>query len=228
VLSLAGSLGAYVLIAGAREPPRSRRTALASTVQQDLAHRQENRMLVRLVIANTVNGLGIGMIAPVIAYWLALRFQHGPGSIGPALAASFVLAALGSLIAARLVRGHGLIAPVVIMRAIGLGLLLAIPFMPAFAPAAVLYALRAGFNQGTAGVRQALVVGLTGDSRRGLATSLQNVSVQIPRAFGPLIAGFMLHAGMLTAPFFVAAVLQAAYLVLYARFFRRYAGGGVE
>jgi len=35
-------------------------------------------------------------------------------------------------------------------------------------------------------------------------------------------------AALLTAPFFVAAVLQAVYLVLYARFFRRYAGGGIE
>ena len=76
-------------------------------------------------------------------------------------------------------------------------------------------------------MRQALVVGLTRD-RRGLAASLQNVSIQIPRAVGPLVAGFMLHAGMLRAPFFAAAVLQASYLVLYARFFRGYAAGGVE
>jgi predicted MFS family arabinose efflux permease len=198
-------------------------------VREDAAHhQQENRMLARLVIANTVNGLGIGMIAPVIAYWFALRFQHGPGSIGPALAASFALAALGSVVAAQQARKHGLIWPVVIMRAIGLALLVAIPFMPSFAPAALLYAVRAGFNQGTVGVRQALAVGLARESRRGLAASLQNVSVQIPRAFGPLVAGFMLHAGMLTAPFFLAALLQAAYLLLYARFFRRYAAGGVD
>ena len=38
----------------------------------------------------------------------------------------------------------------------------------------------------------------------------------------------MLHAGMLKAPFFVAAALQAAYLVLYTRFFGKYAAGDVE
>jgi len=222
VLSLAGSLAAFALIASLQEPiPQP-----AERVAEEPERRGENRMLLRLVIANTLNGLGIGMIAPLIAYWFALRFQHGPGTIGPALAASFVLGALGAVLAARLVRRFGLIRPVIAMRALGLILLMAVPLMPAFSLAALLYALRAGFSQGTAGVRQALVVGLT-RNRRGLAASLQNVSIQIPRAVGPLVAGLMLHAGMLRAPFFVAAGFQAAYLVLYSRFFRGYAAGGV-
>jgi MFS family permease len=223
LLSLAGSLAAFALIASLQEPKLQ---PAAPAAVEEPGRRGENRMLLRLVIANTLNGLGIGMIAPLIAYWFALRFQHGPGTIGPALAASFVLGALGAVLAGQLVRRFGLIRPVVAMRAIGLLLLMAVPMMPAFSLAAALYALRAGFNQGTAGVRQALVVGLT-RNRRGLAASLQNVSIQIPRAVGPLVAGLMLHAGMQRAPFFVAAGFQAAYLVLYARFFRGYAAGGV-
>ena len=230
LLSLAGSAAAFVLIATLRDPrrePASEHSAAASDRAAAASERRsENRLLTRLVAANTLNGLGIGMIAPLIAYWFALRFQHGPGSIGPALAASFVLGALGSVVAGRLVHRHGLIGPVVAMRGLGLVCLVAVPLMPAFGAAAALYALRAGFNQGTAGVRQALVVGLTRD-RRGLAASLQNASIQIPRAVGPLVAGLMLHAGMLRLPFLVAAVLQASYLVLYVRFFRGYAAGGV-
>ncbi|MGE5128364.1 MAG: MFS transporter [Sphingomonadaceae bacterium] len=222
LLSLAGSIAAFALIASLQEPELQP----AARPAEEPERHGENRMLLRLVIANTLNGLGIGMIAPLIAYWFALRFQHGPGTIGPALAASFVLGALGAGVAGRLARRFGLIRPVIAMRGIGLLLLMAVPLMPAFSLAAALYALRAGFNQGTAGVRQALVVGLT-RNRRGLAASLQNVSIQIPRAVGPLVAGLMLHAGMLRAPFFVAAAFQAAYLVLYSRFFRGYAAGGV-
>lgn len=231
-LSLAGSLCALALLAGAREVVTSEvapdRPAAASQSPEQIAWRRENRLLARLVLANTLNGLGIGMVAPVIAYWFALRFHHGPASIGPALAVSFALAAVGSVVAGRLVRKHGLITPVIVMRAAGLLLLFALPLMPAFAAAAGVYALRAGFNQGTAGVRQALVVGLTRDSRRGLAASLHNVSVQLPRAFGPMLSGIMLHAGMMTAPFYLAALLQAAYLLLYVRFFRGYDSGGME
>ncbi len=223
LISLAGSIAAFLLLVGLRDPPHDSRTSGDQPGRHE-RHR-ENRMLVRLVVANTLNGLGIGMIAPLIAYWFALRFLHGPGTIGPALGASFLCGALGSILAARLVRRHGLIRPVIGMRGTGLVLLVAIPLMPAFAPAAALFALRTGLNQGTAGVRQALVVGLTRD-RRGLAASLQNVSIQIPRAIGPLVAGFLLHAGMLRTPFFLAAGLQAAYLFLYARFFGDYATGG--
>ena len=224
LLSFAGSVAAFALIASLPEAERARPVERGAAASE---RRSENRMLVRLVAANTLNGLGIGMIAPLIAYWFALRFERGPGSIGPALAASFVLGALGAIVAGRLVRRYGLIRPVIVMRGLGLAFLVAVPLMPSFGLAAALYALRAGFNQGTAGVRQALVVGLTRE-RRGLAASLQNVSIQIPRAVGPLLAGLMLHAGMLRTPFMVAAVLQASYLVLYARFFRGYAAGGVE
>ena len=184
----------------------------------------KNRMLGRLVVANTLNGLGIGMIAPLIAYWFALRFGHGSGSIGPALAGSFLLGALGSTVVARAARRYGLIRP---GGRHALLLLMAVPLMPVFGATAALFALRSGLNQGTAGVRQALVAGLTRD-RRGLTASLQNVSIQVPRALGPLIAAFMLQAGMLKAPFFAAAVLQVAYLALYARFFKGYAAGGPE
>ena len=184
--------------------------------------------MLKLVLVNSLNGLGIGMIGPLIAYWFLLKFAHGPGTIGPALAASFAMGAVGSLLAGAIARRHGLVRAVVWMRLAGLVLILGIPLSPWFALAATLYALRAGMNQGTAGVRQALVAGLTRDHRRGLAASLQNVSIQIPRAIGPLISGFLLHAGMLTAPFLIAAAFQAAYLALYAKFFREFASGGQD
>ncbi len=231
-LSLLGSLVSLTVLARMREPAQPARadTPVGSSAEQaeHTEQRAENRRLLKLVLVNSLNGLGIGMIGPLIAYWFLLKFAHGPGSIGPAIAASFAVGAAGSLLAGALVQRHGLIRAVVWMRMAGLLLMLAIPFSPWFALAAVLYALRAGMNQGTAGVRQALVAGLTRDHRRGLAASLQNVSIQIPRAIGPLIAGLLLHAGMLTAPFVLAAIFQGAYLLLYAHFFRDFASGGAD
>jgi hypothetical protein len=39
-------------------------------------------------LADAANGLGIGIIGPLIAYWFARRFGQGPGLIRPVLAAS--------------------------------------------------------------------------------------------------------------------------------------------
>jgi hypothetical protein len=63
------------------------------------------------------------------------------------------------------------------------------------------------FNRGTMGVRSALHVSVVRARRRGFATSMANVSMQVPRSVGPL-------------PFVVGAAFQGAYLVLYDRRFR--------
>ncbi|HUW36986.1 MAG TPA: MFS transporter [Rhodocyclaceae bacterium] len=233
LLPLAGSALGFFLISGARDlsavelrarakaaaAPRPKPLAAAAPPLDPERHRRENGLMLRLGLVNALNGLGIGMVAPLMAYWYAVRYGHGPASIGPAMAASFVLAAIGSQLAGRLAQRAGVVDAVVGLRAVGLLLLLLTPLAPAFWLAATLYALRAAANQGTLGVRQALTVSLTGDDRRGLAAAVNNVSVQIPRAIGPLIAGLLLHAGWLLAPFFVAGSFQAAYLVLYRRFF---------
>lgn len=232
VLPLLGSVVGFVLIWNAPDvkPPKlgAAAAAAAATPSSQVSNnarapsatrREENRQLVHLALANSLNGLGIGLVAPLMAYWFLRRFGHGPATIGPALAASFVLAAVGSQFAQRIVPRFGVVRTVVVMRAVGLLLMLLTPFMPLFGVAAGIWAVRAAFNQGTVGVRQALTMGLTRQHRQGLAATVNNVSIQVPRAIGPAIAGLMLHQGWLAAPFVVAAVFQFGYLVVYQRFF---------
>jgi len=182
--------------------------------------RRENRLLGRLVLANFLNGAGIGLVGPLIAYWFALRFDRGPGAIGPMMAASFVLAAAASLGTSWLSRRIGIVRAVVTVRAAGLAMLVALPFAPSFGLAAVLYVARGVFNQGTSGARSALNIGIVRPSRRGLSASSANVALQIPRAVGPVAAGVCFDAGLFTAPFLIAALLQAGYLWVYDRSFR--------
>jgi len=236
VLPLVGSAIGFVLIWKAPDitPPRPAAVPRAagaeiSSPATDAAsapsavRQKENRQLAGLAFANTLNGFGIGLVAPLMAYWFLRRFGHGPATIGPALAASFVLAAVGSQIAQRIVPRFGVVRTVVVMRGVGLLLMVLTPFVPVFGLAAAIWAVRAAFNQGTLGVRQALTMGLTRQHRQGLAATVNNVSIQVPRAIGPAIAGLMLHQGWLTAPFVVAAMFQLGYLVVYQRFF-----GGLE
>jgi MFS family permease len=227
VLPLLGSAIGLTLIARAPDarPPKAPAPPArgAAAMDRSAAHLAENRQLLRLAFANMLNGFGIGLVAPLMAYWFLRRFGHGPASIGLALAAGFVLAALGGLVAARVSARLGVVRTVVAMRGVGLLLMVLTPFMPLFSLAATLWAMRAAFNQGTLGVRQALTMGLTRQHRQGLAATVNNVSIQVPRAIGPAIAGLMLHHGWLTAPFLAAAAFQLAYLFVYQRFF-----GGLE
>jgi MFS family permease len=218
VLPLAGSLASFALMWMAREPTGFTSAALHD--HGDSALRlSENRLLLKLVVANSLNGLGIGLIGPLIAYWFAIKFQHGLADIGPGIALAFLFSAVGAFIAGAIARRRGIMHTVLWMRGIGIVLLVAMPLVPWFWAAMGLYIARGASNRGTGGLRQALAAGLTRVERRGLASSLQNISIQLPRAIGPLIGGALFHAGYLTTPFLLGAALQIGYLVLYARFF---------
>ncbi|HZD89761.1 MAG TPA: MFS transporter [Pseudolabrys sp.] len=220
VVPLIGSLAAIACVARTRDlpvrpaPPPEPGARSAAEIT-----RQENRQLRKLALANAINGLAIGIIGPLMAYWFLRRYGHGLAAIGPALAISFVAAAAGSAITGRISVRIGPVRAVLWMRAIGIVLLAAMPFAPVFWMAAALYAVRSAVNRGTVGARQAVTAELTRAERRGLAASVQNLSLQIPRAVGPLLGGWLIHAGDLTIPFLIAAALQAVYVALYAYFF---------
>ena len=221
ILPLLGSLASLALLAAAREP-RLPAATLQTAVQAGAQRHQENRMLGRLATVNVLNGLAIGLTGPLIAYWFAVKFHRDLGSIGPGLALGFVLGAFGAMLASRMARRGGVVRTVLSLRGAGLALLVAMPLVPWFWVAMALYVLRGAFNRGTIGIRHALAMSLTGAERRGLTSSVQNISLQIPRAIGPVVGGALIHAGYLALPFLIGAVLQALYLVLYVRFFGRH------
>ena len=183
--------------------------------------RQQRGMLARLMGINALNGLAIGVMGPFMAYWFHLRYGAGPGEIGPVMALGFVLATVASIWTAWLTRRVGIALSVVLTRFVGVTLLAILPFAPTYGWAAALYVTRAAFNRGSAGARQAVGLRLVGPKRRGLAASLNAVSMQIPRACGRLIDGVRLDTNLLLLPLLIAAALQAVYLALYGITFRR-------
>ncbi len=221
LIPFAGSLASIVLIGLAREGPVPLAEVphhLGDAEGMEIV-RRENRQLRRLAGTNAINGLAIGIIGPLIAFWLARRFAQGPALIGPALAVSFLLGGFGSTLNGWLSVRFGAVRSVLWMRFCGLLLLLAVPFAETFGAAAALYGLRSACNQGTAGARQSVAVEITRVERRGLAASVQSLSLQIPRAAGPVLGGWLIHSGEFVAPFLLATALQALYLFLYRLYF---------
>ena len=205
--------------------PKSDTPPPAPKTQED---QKENRLVIRLMLANLMNGAGIGATGPLIAYWFAVRFNQGPAEIGPLMGAGFLMAAVASIAAGTLSSWLGVVRAVVVMRLAGLALLIALPFAPTFGLAATCYVLRAMFNRGTTGARNALNVSIVRQERRGFAASMGNVSMQIPRAVAPMLTGFLFAAGDLGLPFLIGAGFQGAYLALYYWGFRQVDHGSGE
>jgi MFS family permease len=196
--------------------------ALKEHKTENQIRQQENKMLTGLVILNSFNGLAVGFTGPLISYWFAIRFGIGPASIAPMMAATFFITGISSLLTGRISERIGIVKSVVWARFFGLLLLIVLPLIPFFWLASLIYLLRSAFNRGSVGARQALTVGLVRDERRGFATSLNAMSMQLPQSLGPSIAGFLFSAGQLELPFYAGALCQGIYLVMYGRFFRKH------
>ncbi len=199
-----------------RQPRQERRAPRAAPPPTQMS---ENALLLRLALANLLQGAGIGLTGPLIAYWFALRFHAGPGIIGPMMAAGFLMAALASVLNGRLAQRWGIVPVVVGMRLTGIGLLVALPVMPTLSLAGAVYMIRSVFNRGTNGVRAALSMSLVRAERRGFAAMVSSVSVSVPRTLGPLVSGLLFEAHFLVLPFVLAAGFQLGYIWLYARSF---------
>ncbi len=224
---LLGAVLCLIFLHGAKEPLPARTPMIAPPHDGGPEHTGDGNtragywkpMLVFAGI-NSLNGFGIGMIGPLMSYWLYLRFGAGPSLIGPGMAVAFFSAAFMSLYGIRLIRQFGLTGTVLRLRFAGILLLVGIPFAPTFWLAMVLFVLRAAMNQGSAGSRQALFLGLANSRHRGLAATVNSLSIQVPRAAGPVLASLFYEASLLAWPFLIAAGLQGLYLLFFIHFFR--------
>lgn len=222
-------IGAVVniwLLGGASESTRKarQRQQRQKTREQRGSSKQkrENHVLLRLVQMNAANGLAIGLTGPLISYWFALKFDVGPEQIAPVMAIAFVCAGVASLFTARLAHWLGLVRSVVVTRGLGVVMLAALPLSPVLVVAAIIYLLRQASSGASLGARWAQVVSLVGDERRGLATSANTASFQVPQAIGPALAGPLIDSGWFALPFYAAALLQGGYVVAYGRVFGRW------
>ena len=218
IIVLLGSLVSLVLLLFAVDVHEA--PATDSPPEEATSRERENRLLRRLAAVNALNGIGVGLVGPLLAYWFQIRFGVGAGAIAPMMSVAFIATGLTSLISGALTRRFGVVDVVVWLRLVGLVLLLPMAFAPSFAWAGIFYVLRSALSRGTIGARQALGVSLVARGRHGLAASLNAVSQMIPFAFGPLIAGAFFQAGLLLIPFVLAAGLQGSYLYFYRRLFR--------
>lgn len=221
IVAISSIANIFILLKARENYSGAKKPKIIARDQSELIIRKkENKKLTGLVVLNSFNGMAVGLTGPLISYWFATKFGIGPASIAPIMAATFFITGLSSVLTGRISEKIGLVKSIVWARLVGLVLLILLPLMPYYWLASLVYILRSAFNRGSIGNRQALTVGLVREERRGFATSLNAVSMQLPQSVGPGVSGFLFNAGELQLPFYAGAVLQGVYLVLYNRFFR--------
>ncbi|MCL5014335.1 MAG: MFS transporter [Firmicutes bacterium] len=207
-----------------RPPMRNPETS-EQRLEDSQVSRRENHALTLLVVVNMVNALGVGLVAPLLPYWFNVKFGVGPTAIGPVYGLTFFLTGISSVVLGGISERIGLVRSIVLPRILGVAFLIAIPFMPNFGLAAILYVVRSIVNRSSMGARQAFSVGLVRDQRRGFAGSLNALSWSLPAALGPALGGWLIGMGSLIWPFIAAASLQFGYVILFPALMGRYDPG---
>ncbi len=208
--------------AGAGGPAGDTFLLQRGNVPERALRREENLIMLKMALINGLNGVAVGLTSPLLVYWFNLKFGAGPEALGPVFALTYAATGLSSMWTGRLSEQIGIVRAVVTVRLVSVIALVLVPLMPNFTLASILHVFRSAFGRGSVGARRALAVNLVRNSRRGLASSINNMSMTLPHAVGPSIAGVFLDAGQLALPFFLAAAVQFLYGTFYGAAFQRY------
>ncbi|HXF36789.1 MAG TPA: MFS transporter, partial [Actinomycetota bacterium] len=161
------------------------------------------------------------VVQAFLAYWLRRRYGVEADALGPVFSAAGLLQAASSLVAARLGARFGLRRTMVLTHLPSNAFLAAIPLAPAYGWAVALLLGRSTLSQMDVPTRQAYLAALVPSGERTAAAAFTNTARSLARPAGPLLAGWLMRAFGVGAPFVAAGALKAAYDALLWLSFRR-------
>ena len=181
---------------------------------------RSRKAVVHLAGLQAIDALAGGfIIQSLLAYWFHLRFGAGPEALGALFFGTNLLSALSFLVATRVAERVGLLNTMVFTHLPSNVLLLLVPFMPSFVPAATVLLARHLLSQMDVPARQAYTVALVAPEERAAAAGFTASVRALAQACAPIVAGVTLAVAASPAPFLLAGGLKIVYdLSLYVRF----------
>ncbi|MGC9112301.1 MFS transporter [Acidilobus sp.] len=165
-------------------------------------------------------GLGAGLILPLMSLWFNLRFHATAARLSPVYMMADATLALASIGAPALAKAMGRVRAIVLTHAIGIALLIALPFSSSLYEAAAIFVVRNAAMNMANPLFMSLVVTMIPEEERARGSSLINLIGGLPRSMGPWLTGYMYSVGNLTLPFFITAALYSAATAAFYVLFR--------
>ncbi len=176
--------------------------------------------VVKLAGLFALDSFGGGFVVQsFIAYWLTVQFDASIGVLGVVFFAVGLLQTASFLAATRLAERFGLLRTMVFTHLPSNALLIAIPFAPSLAVAALLLLGRTALAQMDVPTRQAYVMALVDPDERTPAAATTNTARYVVRPVGPALAGLSQSVAF-GLPFFLAGGIKSLYDVVLWRWFR--------
>ena len=174
------------------------------------------RRMLKFSIFNSLIGLGAGLVIPLVPTFFYLKYGIPDALTGPLLAACSISIGLASLFSGRIAEKYGPVKAIAFTQGTSTIFMLAIPFMPGAAPAAIVYFIRAALMNMAGPILDSYLMGIITPEERGLASAINSIIWRIPNSVSTIIGGLMFAAGMFELPFIIAAIL---YIMAISAFF---------
>jgi MFS family permease len=161
------------------------------------------------------------VLQSLVSYYLYIRYDMDPKSLGLVFGVAQILTAISILLASRAARTFGLLNTMVVSHLVSNVFLIAIAFAPTASVAIALIWLRHLLSQMDVPTRQAYVMAVVADHEREAASSLTNLSRTMAQALTPALTGWVMQSIALSSPFVLGGVLKIVYDVAIWLTFRR-------
>ncbi len=162
---------------------------------------------------------GAFVLQSFMAYWFHVRYNVDPGVLGSIFFGANILAGFSALLASRIAKRFGLINTMVYTHIPSNILLILVPLMPNLPLAIGVLLARFSISQMDVPTRQSYTVSVVAPEERSAAAGITGIARSVGSSIAPALAGAMLNAGWLSAPFITAGVLKIIYdLALYRSF----------
>ena len=183
--------------------------------------RQSKGIVQRMSALFALDSFGGGfVIQSFIAYWFTRRFHASPETLAVVFFCIGLLQAGSFQVAVRIAERIGLLRTMVFTHLPSNLLLIAVPFAPNLGVAIALLLGRFLLSQMDVPARQAYVVAVVQPDERTAAAAYTNSARYAARPVAPILAGALVQASSLAAPFVIAGTLKSAYDLAFYRMFR--------
>jgi MFS family permease len=212
----------FARVTPAVEAPRIDRSTTAGALGR-LGLRPASRSVVlKLAGLFSIDAFGGGLVPQsLLAYWFHLRFGVEPALLGTIFFGANILAAISSLLAARLAARIGLINTMVFTHLPSNVLLILVPLMPNLPLAIAVLLARFSISQMDVPTRQSYTMAVVEADERSAAAGVTGIARTTGAAVSPLVAGPLLaDPGLASIPFYLAGGLKILYDLLLYRAFR--------
>jgi MFS family permease len=179
------------------------------------------RILIMFSLQNALIGLGAGLLVP----WFPLIFQDGMGASNTQLALMFALSniavAFGWFVVPKFAEFRGSVVLVTVCQLASIGFMVAIPYSPYLAGAAILYMIRNVLMLIPIPVLNAYVINIAPENIRASFFALSQVSWMVPFAIAESMSGFLWADDYSkVGPFFACAGLYILATLIFYFYFR--------